>query len=508
MSLDFSSQPTRLSCCNVTLHQSFDETTNRHADKVAIYWGDDTFTYSSLREQTQNWARHLTRDQGVQPGDRVGLWLQNSPQFIPVLFGILSAGAVAIPINTFLKPAEVSYMLSDSGAKVLITNADRQPILGELTTAITGLSVVDVESLTNIPGETVLVSRKEEDLAVLIYTSGTTGHPKGAMLSHKNLLSNVQSTVQVLDVVETDRMVVVLPMFHSFMLCVGVILPALFAMPIVIIRSLSPPKNMLMELIRHKGTILPAVPQFFRMLSSAASTIPLPLRLCVSGGAPLPREILREFQQRMTVPLIEGYGLSEASPVVSLNPINGLQKEGSIGLPIPDVEICVKDDHGALIETGQTGEICVRGANVMLGYWNRPEETASTLRDGWLHTGDIGNVDTDGYWHITDRKKDMLIVNGINVYPREIEEILYQFPNVKEAAVVGVPDIKRGETPLAFVSMNEGTLLDEKLLHEHLRGKLADYKVPRQVRVLPALPRNATGKILKTQLRTLTASAD
>lgn len=506
MSLDFSSQSPPLSCTDVTLHQSFEAIAQQHADKVAVYWGDESITYSVLREQSQSLARHLIGDHGVQPGDRVGLWIQNSPQFITSLFGILSAGAVAIPINTFLKPAEAAYILSDAGAKVLITNADRQPVLGEISVVTTGLKVIHVESLPTVPGQTVLVARDTNDLAVLIYTSGTTGHPKGAMLSHKNLLSNVHSTVQVLDVTADDRMVVVLPMFHSFMLCVGVVLPTLLAMPMVIIRSLHPPKNMLMELIGHKGTILPAVPQFFRMLSAAASSIPLPLRLCVSGGAPLPREIQREFNQRMTVPLIEGYGLSEASPVVSLNPIKGLQKEGSIGRPIPDVEICTVNDAGEMIAPGQTGEICVRGANVMLGYWNRPEETATTLREGWLHTGDVGHVDADGYWYITDRKKDMLIVNGINVYPREIEEILYQFPNVKEAAVVGVPDAKRGEVPLAFISMIDGAILDEQLLQQHLRGKLADYKVPRQVRVLPVLPKNATGKILKTHLRQLATS--
>ena len=205
----------------------------------------------------------------------------------------------------------------------------------------------------------------------------------------------------------------------------------------------------------------------------------------------------------MPVPLIEGYGLSEASPVVALNPIHGPWKSGSIGRAIPDVEITVQDDEGRHLGVGETGEICVRGPNVMLGYWNQPQETLKSMREAWLLTGDIGHCDADGYLYITDRKKDMLLVNGINVYPREIEEIIYQFPGIKEAAVVGVPDPRRGEQPFAFVSAKEGVAIDSKALQQFVRERLADYKVPKHVNVMPALPRNATGKILKTELRKL-----
>ena len=217
----------------------------------------------------------------------------------------------------------------------------------------------------------------------------------------------------------------------------------------------------------------------------------------------MPAEILREFNEKMPIPLLEGYGLSEASPVVSMNPLAGPWKAGSIGKPIPHVEITVQNDDSEMLGVGQTGEICVRGGNVMQGYWNQPEETAKALRDGWLLTGDIGHCDADGYYYITDRKKDMLLVNGINVYPREIEEVLYKFPGVKEAAVVGMPDTRRGEQPVAFISANEGVKLDEKAIQHFVRERLADYKVPRRVVLLPVLPRNATGKILKTQLKQL-----
>jgi long-chain acyl-CoA synthetase len=228
--------------------------------------------------------------------------------------------------------------------------------------------------------------------------------------------------------------------------------------------------------------------------------------VCISGGAPLPAEILRQFTARFPMPLLEGYGLSEASPVVSFNPIQGPWKAGSIGVPISGVEMSVQDDAGADVGPEQTGEICVRGANVMLGYWNQPGATAQVFRNGWLLTGDVGRRDRDGYFYITDRKMDMLLVNGANVYPREIEEVLYQFPGVREAAVIGLPDARKGEQPMAFVSANEGVTLDAAAMRQFLRERLADYKVPRQIVILPGLPRNATGKMLKTNLRQMLAA--
>jgi long-chain acyl-CoA synthetase len=316
------------------------------------------------------------------------------------------------------------------------------------------------------------------------------------------LLANVESCRQVLEAVPFDRFVVLLPMFHSFMLCVCIFLPLTVGGSMVLVKSLHPPKNIVMDIIRRQATILPAIPPLFRALTNASIPADLPVRLCISGAAPLPGEILREWNARFTIPLIEGYGLSEASPVVSINPIRGPWKAGSIGKPIADVEVTVQNDEGEILKEGEIGEICVRGANVMKGYWNKPEETAKALRNGWLLTGDVGYRDADGYFFITDRKKDMLLVNGINVYPREIEEVIYSFPGIKEAAVISRPDERKGEQPIAYVSLNEGATFHERELIHYLRERLADYKVPRQVHVLPALPRNATGKILKTTLRT------
>jgi long-chain acyl-CoA synthetase len=271
----------------------------------------------------------------------------------------------------------------------------------------------------------------------------------------------------------------------------------------VVVKSLHPARNALQEIFRRKATVLPAIPQFYRSMVSAPIEGPLPLRMCVSGAAPLPAQLLQEFETKFRIPLIEGYGLSEASPVVTKNPLDGTRKAGSIGRPIPNVEVSIQDDAGRELPPREIGELCVRGGNVMRGYWNQPTETAKIMRGDWLLTGDIGYRDPEGYYFITDRKKDMLLVNGINVYPREIEEILYEIPGVKEAAVVGKPDARKGEQPIAFVSADDGVMLEEKAVQQFVRAKLADYKVPRRVVMLPALPRNATGKILKTALREL-----
>ena len=487
------------------LATAFAESARRNAAKTAIYWGETEVSYEILFSQAGQLASVLRQQFAVRSSDRVAVWLKNSPEFVSVLFGILRAGAVVVPINNFLKPDEVAHIVKDAGIQVMITDRDDLEARGRLGLLCPELKFWEIERFREPhpfgeePGE----ERKPSDLAVIIYTSGTTGRPKGAMLSHSNLLANVESCRKVLEAVGEDRFVVLLPMFHSFMLCVGILLPMLTGGSMVLIKSVHPPRNVLQEIMQRNATILPAVPQFFRTFCQAPLPDKFPLRLCISGGAPLPGEILKEFSSKMPFPLLEGYGLSEASPVVTFNPIRGPWKPGSIGVPISGVEVTVQDDTGRMLNAGETGEICVRGANVMQGYWNQAEETAKVMRDGWLLTGDIGHCDAGGYFFITDRKKDMLLVNGINVYPREIEEVLYQFPGVKEAAVIGEPDARKGEQPVAFVSPVDGTTLEERPLQHFLREKLANYKVPRRIHFLPALPRNATGKVLKTALREL-----
>ncbi len=496
----------------MNLAGAFSDSVQRHSEKTALFWGDAKYTYSELWSRSLFVSGVLRLQFHVSPGDRVGLWLKNGPEFIPALFGILQSGAAVVPINNFLKPDEVGYILNDAGIDVIISDGELSAHFQALQAKRPSLKLMNVEnvllSFPHPPGgmrfDTELLKnplRKDSDLAVLIYTSGTTGRPKGAMLSHGNLLHNVDSCRICLQTVEEDRFAVLLPMFHSYMLTVGILLPLLVGGSIVIIKSLHPVRNLIQEIYTKQPTILPAFPQFYRSLVNTELPGKLPIRICISGSAPLPGQVLKEFEERFKIPLIEGYGLSEASPVVAKNPLDGTHKPGSIGVPIPNVEMSVQDDNGNLLAANRVGEICVRGGNVMVGYWNQVEETAKAFRNDWLLTGDLGYRDDDGYYYITDRKKDMLLVNGNNVYPREIEEVIYQFPNVKEAAVVGQPDARRGEQPVAFVVPNENTRVDENALLKFIRERMADYKVPRRVILCTALPRNATNKILKTELR-------
>ena len=495
-----------VSFATMNLADTFTQAVRQHPQKVAVYWGESEWTYATLLAQSLAVARHLTEKFGVRPGDRVGLWLKNRPEFIPGLFGILNAGAVHVPINNFFKPAEVIHILNDAGVEVLISDEELDVHFPALVSAHPSLKILKIETAVvesaepGVPKAGLPAPRSESDLAVIIYTSGTTGRPKGAMLSHGNLLHNVESCRQVLDTIEADRFAVLLPLFHSYMLTVGLFLPLLKGASIILIKSLNQPHHMLREMLQHQATVMPAIPPFYRTLTHA--NLPsLPFRLCVSGSAPLPMQVLKDFEAKFHIPLLEGYGLSEASPVVTKNPLHGLRKPGSIGLPLPNVEVSVQDDTGQMLATTEIGEVCVRGGNVMMGYWNNPEETAKAMRGDWLLTGDIGYRDADGYYFITDRKKDMLLVNGTNVYPREIEEVLQQFPGVKEVAVIGVPDPRKGEQPLAYVTPADGVTLDERTLLQFVRRNLADYKVPKHIVFVPALPRNATGKILKTTLR-------
>ncbi len=325
------------------------------------------------------------------------------------------------------------------------------------------------------------------------------------MLTHGNFAANVASCITALEETPRDRMTLLLPMFHSFMLTVCIFTPLSMGAAIVLIKSVQPFKLALKEMIRRRATVFVGIPQIFQALAQA----PIPfyvhwllnIRVAVSGAAPLPRETLDAFARKFRFPLLEGYGLSEASPVVSFNPIRGVRKAGSVGLPLPDVEVKIFDDNDVEVAVDHVGEIVVRGANVMQGYYNQPAETAAALRRGWLHTGDMGKKDADGYISIVDRRKEMFLVRGMNVYPREIEEVLYRFPNVREAAVVSRSDEKRGEAAVAFVVPVTGYDLSPAAIMQHCRENLADYKLPKEVRIMTELPHTATGKIAKLELK-------
>ena len=487
--------------------------------RPALFYGSQVLRYRDVEQQSGVLAGELAGQRGVAPGDRVALLLGNRPEFVISLLGILRAGAVAMPLNRFLKAPELAAILRDGMPRLLLSEpefADRLPALKrelgpEFEIACFDGAVPDtarpLPRLDQGPAAASLPPPgRPEDLALLVYTSGTTGHPKGVMLPHRSVVSNLRGCLQAMHVRRSDRFTLLLPMFHSFMLTVCQFLPLCTGLSIVLVRSLNPPRNIIVEMIRHRATILVGVPALFQALTQAeipwfARLLLLRLRVAVSGSAPLAGAVLQRFETQMRIPLLEGYGLTEAAPVVALAPLDGPRKPGSVGRPLPGVEVGILDPAGRLLPPGEPGEIAVRGPNVMQGYWHQPAETEQSLRDGWLHTGDVGLLDADGHLFIQDRKKDMLLVRGQNVYPREIEEVLHRAPGVCEAAVVGRADEKRGEVPVAFVVLQPGATTSQASLRAHCREQLADYKLPRLYRIVDALPRTGTGKVDKKALR-------
>ena len=490
----------------------------RFPERPALVFRDRQLSYRGLQEEAGR-VGGLLRALGVRQGDRVVLVLPNAPEFAIGYFGILAAGATVVPLNPLLKAEEIRYVLGDSGARAMICvevtysllHAARQG-LGRAIPAVilgesipTGVAVGDViaEAAPDAaPAAGVFPSLGSEDVAACLYTSGTTGRPKGAMLTHRNLLSNIQSFREILHITEEDVFFCVLPMFHAFAATVLFLEPVSLGATIVVEPRFAP-DLMLKTIAEHRVTFFAGVPTMYAILAG----LPRPAldfsawRLCISGGAPLPPPVLEAFEAKYGVPIYEGYGPTECSPVLTVNPPLGVRKVGSVGPAIPRVELRVVDDADAPLPMGEVGEIVARGPNVMKGYLNRPTETAQAVRGGWYHTGDLGRVDADGYYFIVDRKTDLILVGGLNVYPREVELALASHPAVAEAAVIGVPDPVRGETPKALVVLRDGQRSDPQELITWCRQRLANYKVPRTVSIVSHLPKTVTGKILKTVLR-------
>ena len=487
-----------------TVIAQFDAVARRCPKRVAIYWGDERIRYGEVAGQIRLFTGNLQGRLSLRKGDRVGLFVKNRPHFIYALYAILKSGAIAVPINTFLKPPEVQHITDDCQLAALIYSED----LKDVASKVERTTLIPLDDLAKHTGAVAReVTADLADLAVIIYTSGTTGKSKGAMLTHANFAANVRSCIKALDKTENDRLTLLLPMFHSFMLTVCIFTPFCVGASIVLIKSVQPFHHAVKEIIRARATILVGIPQLFQAMVHAHVPfyvhLLLNLRLAISGAAPLPRETLEKFDKKFRFPLLEGYGLSEATPVVSFNPIRGVRKASSVGVPVSDVEVKIFDDNDNELPPDTVGEIVVRGPNVMSGYWNQPDENAITLRDGWLHTGDMGRKDADGYIFIVDRKKEMLLVHGMNVYPREIEEVLYKFPGIAEAAVIGRNVPRKGELPVAFVSAAPDATLNTKAILRHCHERLAEYKLPREIHILDKLPRTATGKIAKLELKKL-----
>ena len=487
-------------------------------EKPVIIFQGEKITYQELDRQVQALANGL-RNLGVIRGDKIGLLMTNSPQFVISYFAVATLGAIVVPLNTMFKGEELTYILKDAQAKLLITMQNFAKIAVELSDKVPELENIIIygqgEANNFISLETLIQQEveqevegeaKPEDIAVYLYTSGTTGHPKGAMLSHHNLISNVESTLEALQVGPEETYLCVLPLFHTLAATICMLMPIYIGSGVTIQESFTP-HGVLKALSEDQVSIFVGVPSIYVVLLN----VDFPegqydlrnLRVCLCGGASLPLEVIKRFEEKYQgkARIIEGYGLSESSPVVSINLVVGQRKEGSIGLPIPKVEVKIFNEEDQELPVNQVGEIVVRGPNVMAGYYNLPEATVEALRGGWLHTGDLGKIDEDGYIYIVDRKKDLVIVGGLNVYPREVEEVLYTHPAVAEAAVIGFVDKLRGEAVKAVVALKPGQEVAEKELLKYCRERLAAFKVPRIIEFVESLPKTSNGKILKRALK-------
>lgn len=485
-------------------------------DAPAVITDAGTTTFADLEARSARVAAHLA-GRGVGKGDRVALLSPNCSEFAEAYLGIVRAGAVVVPVNCLLNPKEIAWILNDAGARALVYHPVLAESVAAFRPAVEGLefalslgepaadSDTGWEAVRAEPGAVPEVAfAPGTDLAAILYTSGTTGHPKGAMLSHRNLVANTHSIREAVRLEPgRDRLLVVLPMFHAFAATVGMLTPLLHGLAFIPVPRFEP--DMVVGAIgRHGATIFLGVPSMYSLflrLPEGAEQRFASLRLCVSGGAAMPVEVMRRFEERFGLPVYEGDGPTECSPVTCLNPLDGVRKPGSVGVPVPAVAMRIADDEGADVPDNEVGEICVRGPNVMRGYWNRPEATAEVFFGDWFRTGDVGFRDDDGYFHMVDRKKDLIIVNGMNVYPRMVEEALYGHPAVAEVAVVGEPHDLHGEIPVAYVALREGAEADSAALRRHCQDELGRHEVPRKFFFLDELPKNATGKILKRALR-------
>ncbi|MGN6132451.1 MAG: long-chain-fatty-acid--CoA ligase [Nocardioidaceae bacterium] len=492
-----------------------DESTRAHPDKPCVIIGDTTFSYAQVEHLSGVVAGNL-RGLGLAPGAKVAVQLPNVPQFVFAYFGILRAGLVMVPLNPLLRAAEVAYHLENSDAEVLLTF---DLFAEEAVRGAAGVSTYVVDSGSGqrpdgtrsfdellAPVEAPDIEPTDaDDTAVLLYTSGTTGRPKGAELTHFQLFMNCTVGGDLLGVEDDDVQIGVLPLFHVFGLS-SVLNPTVRWGTTVVLVPRFEPDAVLDAIEKHRATIFSGVPTMYVALLAAASAERdlSSLRVAISGGAAIPGEVIRAFEERFSgVVILEGYGLSETASTTTFNISAEQRKVLSIGKPVWGVQVRIVDPEGKPLPPGpeNVGEIVVRGHNVLKGYYKNPQATADAMRGGWFHTGDLAYADEDGYLFVVDRLKDLVIRGGYNVYPREVEEVLYMHPAVAEVAVIGKPDAKLGEEVVAVVSLKQGAQVSEAELIAFCKERLAAYKYPREVRIIEDLPKGPTGKILKKQLR-------
>jgi long-chain acyl-CoA synthetase len=483
------------------------ESAERTPDSPAIRLGEVELSYGELDERSARFAS-LLREKGVKEGDRVGVMLPNVPDFPVAYYGVLRAGAVVVPMNVLLKRREIAFYLEDSGAKLLLAwHGFAEEARGGAADADAEMIEVEPAAFASLLAEHEpapgLVDTAEDETAVILYTSGTTGKPKGAELTHMNLFRNADvSSRTTSEIGQGDVVLGALPLFHSFGQTVSMNASLKVGACLTLVPRFDPGEAL--ETMQRDGvTHFYGVPTMYGALlhhPERESFDTSALRICITGGASMPVEVLHGFEDAFGAKVMEGYGLSETSPVACSNHPDRERKAGSIGTPIEGVEMQLVDEDDNPVAQGEVGEVVIRGHNIMKGYWQRPEETADAMRGGWFHSGDMARTDEDGYFYIVDRKKDLIIRGGYNVYPREVEEVLYEHPKIREAAVVGVPHDEWGEEIGAAVVLHEGEELAPEEICAYVKDQIAAYKYPRIVWFLDDLPKGPTGKILKREI--------
>ena len=528
----------------IPIYQILEETTRSFPDRTAIMFLGKQMTYQELDERVKRFATAM-RAMGVKEGDRVASLLPNCPQFPIAYYGVIRAGGIFVQMNPLNSEAEIHFQLADSGAETVIVpdalDLPNKVRKGKRETSVKWIINTSVkeylpfpknmlyplvakppkfdrgegvcfmrELLTTHPPSPPAVTPQQDDVALLLYTGGTTGISKGCMLTHRNLVSNAIQCSLWFSKAERGKEVFlsVLPFFHSYGMTTCLNLPVYLGATMIILPRFERDKlgAFLKNIEKMKPSIFMGVPAMYQAIINFPDVKKYDLtsiKFCISGAAPLPVEVCERFEELTGGKLVEGYGLTETSPVTHANPLYGKRKVGSIGLPFPNTECQIANletGEGAL-PAGETGELCIRGPQVMKGYWNNPEETEKCLKGGWLYTGDIAKVDEEGYFYIVDRKKDMIIIGGFNVYPRDIDEVLFRHPKVRDAVAVGIPDPYRGESVKAFVVLNEGETATEEEILAFCRDHLAKFKVPTTVEFRKELPKSMIGKILRKTLR-------
>jgi long-chain acyl-CoA synthetase len=487
---------------------------SRGAERPALVAAEQVVSYGELQRRAASLAMHLRR-LGVGVGDHVALVVPNLPEYVVAYYGLLAAGAVVVPINSRARAPEMAHVLSDGEVSAAIVHAPALPELRQACAdcpAVRRLVVVGgpgrdgavaFDDLLGDGGRLAAPAARADDLAMILYTSGTTGRPKGVMLTHDALTTNAIAVTEQLGLTERDRMLGIAPLMH-ILGCSLTLNGTLYRGATIVLPLALDLDSVLGTIEAQRCTVAGVVPTWLAMLRAHPRRYDLrSLRLILTGGSPAPEGLLDVLHDEMGLVVLEGYGATEAGGGISMNPPRGPHKRGSVGVPQPGVEVAVQDDDGRALPAGEIGELCVRGPSIMRGYYHQPEATAQALVAGWLRTGDVGFRDADGYIYIVDRKKDVIITSGFNVYPREVEDALYLHPAVAEAGVVGVPDAVRGELVYACVVLREGATASESDLIAWSKTRLTPYKAPVRVVFLPALPKGGSGKVLRRELRAL-----